>query len=108
MADTLHSVAGQLGTSTADIIDAVPSSTTETAIGILISNVNGSSSDVTVDLSITKSGGTLRNILNDVSLPFGTTIQIDIKIVLETGDILQGLCSDASSADYIVSFLRQT
>ena len=60
MADTLHSVAGQLGTSTADIIDAVPSSTTETAIGILISNVNASSSDVTVDLSITKSGGYIK------------------------------------------------
>ena len=108
MPDTLHSVAGQLGTSTADIIDAVPSSTTETAIGILISKVNASSADVTVDLSITKSGGSLRNILNDVSLPFGTTIQIDSKIVLETGDILQGLCSTASSADYTVSFLRQT
>tara|TARA_R110002012_G_scaffold6648_2_gene31751 strand:- start:1188 stop:1514 length:327 start_codon:yes stop_codon:yes gene_type:complete len=108
MADTLHSVSGQLGTSTADIIDAVPSSTTETAIGILVSNVNSSSADVTIDLSVTKSGGTLRHILNDVSLPFGTTIKLDSKIVLETGDKLQGLCSSASSADYNVSFLRQT
>ena len=108
MADTLHSVSGQLGTSTADIIDAVPSSTTETAIGVLISNVNSSSADVTVDLSVTKSGGTLRHVLNNVSLPFGTTIVVDSKIVLETGDKLQGLCSSASSADYNVSFLRQT
>jgi hypothetical protein len=108
MADTLHSVSGQLGTSTADIIDAVPSSTTETAIGILVSNVNSSSADVTIDLSVIKSGGTLRHILNDVSLPFGTTIKLDSKIVLETGDKLQGLCSAASSADYNVSFLRQT
>ena len=100
MADTLHSVQGVLGTSTADIIDAVPSSTTETVIGILVSNVNGSSSDVTIDLSVTKSGGSLRHILNDVSLPFGTTIEITTKISLETGDILQGLCSAASSAEY--------
>lgn len=108
MADTLHSVQGVLGTSTADIVDAVPSSTTETCIGILVSNVSGSSADVTIDLSVIKSGGTLRHVLNNVSLPFGTTIEIQTKIVLETGDKLQGLCSAASSGEYNVSFLRQT
>jgi hypothetical protein len=56
---------------------------------------------------VTKSGGSLRHILNDVSLPFGTTIEITTKISLETGDVLQGLCSAASSAEYNVSFLRQ-
>ena len=108
MADTLHSVQGVLGTSAGDIVDAVPSATTETVIGITLANVSGSSADVTVDLSVTKSGGTLRHILNDVSLPFGTTIVLDNKITLETGDKLQGLCSSASSAEYNVSFLRQT
>ena len=108
MADTLHSVQGVLGTSAGDIVDAVPSSTTETVIGILVSNVNSSSADVTIDLSVTKSGGSLRHILNNVSLPFGTTIDIQTKITLETGDKLQGLCSAASSAEYNVSFLRQT
>ena len=108
MADTLHSVQGILGTSAGDIVDAVPSSTTETVIGILVSNVSSSSADVTIDLSVTKSGGTLRHILNNVSLPFGTTIEIQTKITLETGDKLQGLCSAASSAEYNVSFLRQT
>ena len=108
MADTLHSVQGVLGTSTADIVDAVAASTTETVIGILVSNVSASSADVTIDLSVIKSGGTLRHILNNVSLPFGTTIDITTKITLETGDILQGLFSAASSAEYNVSFLRQT
>lgn len=107
MADTLHSVQGVLGTSTADIIDAVPASTTETVIGILVSNVSGSSADVTIDLSVTKASGTLRHILNNVSLPFGTTIEITTKVSLETGDKMQGLCSAASSAEYNVSFLRQ-
>ena len=107
MADTLHSVQGVLGTSAADIIDAVPASTTETVIGILVSNVSGTSSDVTIDLSVTKSGGSLTHILNDVSLPFGTTIEITTKISLEEGDVLQGLCSATSSAEYNVSFLRQ-
>ena len=108
MADTLHSVQGVLGTSTADIVDAVAASTTETVIGILVSNVSASSADVTIDLSVIKSGGTLRHVLNNVSLPFGTTIEITTKIVLETGDKLQGLCSAASSAEYNVSFLKQT
>ena len=108
MADTLHSGQGVLGTSAGDIIDAVPSSTTETAIGILLSNVSSSSADVTVDLSVTKSGGSLRHILNNVSLPFGTTIEIQTKIALETGDKLQGLCSAASSCEFNVTFLRQT
>ena len=57
MADTLHSVQGVLGTSAGDIVDAVPSSTTETVIGILVSNVSSTSADVTIDLSVTKSGG---------------------------------------------------
>ena len=108
MADTLHSVQGVLGTSTADIVDAVPSSTTETVIGVLVSNVSSSSADVTIDLSVIKSGGTLRHVLNNISLPFGTTIEMTTKVVLETGDKLQGLCSSATSAEYNVSFLRQT
>jgi|TARA_B100000575_G_C23141070_1_gene664035 hypothetical protein len=108
MADTLHSATGVLGTSATDIIDAVPSSTTETSIGILLANVNSSSQDVTVDLSLTKSGGTLRHLLNNVTLPAGATIELNTKITCETGDVLQGLCSSASSAEFTCTFLRQT
>ncbi len=108
MADTLHSVQGVLGTGSTAILDAVASSTTETVIGLSLSNISGSSADVTVDLSITKSGGSLRKILNDVSLPFGTTITIDTKFVLETADTLQGLASASSSVDFNLSYLKQT
>ena len=107
MADTLHSVQGVLGLTTGDVMPAVAAATTETVIGILVSNVSGTSADVTIDLSVIKSGGTLTHILNDVSLPFGTTIEITTKITLETGDKLQGLCSAATSAEYNVSFLKQ-
>ena len=54
MADTLHSEQGVLGTGSTAILDAVASSTTETVIGLTLSNISGSSADVTVDLSITK------------------------------------------------------
>lgn len=108
MADTLHSEQGVLGTGSTAILDAVASSTTETVIGIYLANISGSSADVTVDLSVTKSGGSLRKILNDVSLPFGATIEMNTKIVLEAGDTLQGLASAASSVDFNIAYLKQT
>ena len=108
MADTLHSEQGVLGTGSTAILDAVAASTTETVIGLTLSNISGSSADVTVDLSITKSGGSLRKILNDVSLPFGTTITMSTKLVLETGDTMQGLASAASSVDFNLAYLKQT
>ena len=108
MAATLHSVQGVLGTGSTAILAAVASSTTETVIGLTLSNISGSSADVTVDLSITKSGGSLRKVLNDVSLPFGTTITMSTKMVLETGDTMQGLASSASSVDFNLAYLKQT
>lgn len=109
MADTLHSEKGTLGTSNADLIDAVPSATTETVIGMLFANVNSSGADVTIDVEVVKSGGSVHpHILNDITVPFGTTLRVDTKVVLETGDSLRGLCSTASSIDFVVSYLRQT
>jgi hypothetical protein len=91
MADTLHSEKGTLGTSNSDLIDAVPSSTTETVIEVV------------------KSGGSVHpHILNDITLPFGTSLKVDTKIVLEAGDSLRGLSNTASSVDFVVSYLRQT
>jgi len=107
MADTLHSVQGVLGATSTPILDAVAASTTETVIGLSLSNISGTSADVTVDLSITKSGGSLRKILNDVSLPFGTTITIDTKFVLEPSDTMEGLASATSSVDFNVAYLKQ-
>ena len=48
MADVLEGVVGTLGTSNADLLDAVGSSTTETIIGMSFANVNSSSQDVTI------------------------------------------------------------
>ena len=107
MADTLHSEQGVLAATSTPILDAVAASTTETVIGLSLSNISGTSADVTVDLSITKQGGSLRKILNDVSLPFGTTITIDTKFVLEHNDTMQGLASAASSVDFNVAYLKQ-
>ena len=109
MADVLEGVVGTLGTSNADLLDAVGSSTTETIIGMSFANVNSSSQDVTVDLEVVKSGGSVHpHILNDITLPFGTSLKLDTKIVLETGDSLRGLSNTASSVDFVVSYLKQT
>ena len=109
MSDTLHSEKGTLGTSNSDLLDAVASSTTETVIGIILANVNSSSQDVTVDLEVVKSGGSVHpHILNDITLPFGTSLKLYTKILLETGDCLRGLSNTASSVDFVVSYLKQT
>ena len=97
MADVLEGVVGTLGTSNADLLDAVGSSTTETIIGMSFANVNSSSQDVTIDIEIVKSGGsTTPHLLNDVTVPAGTTLVWETKVVLTTGDKIQGLCSAAS------------
>ena len=67
------------------IFSLLKTTSEETVIGILVSNVNSSSADVTIDLSVTKSGGSLRHILNNVSLPFGTTIEITTKVCIVIG-----------------------
>ena len=109
MSDTLHSEKGTLGTSNSDLLDAVASSTTETVIGIILANVNSSSQDVTIDIEIVKSGGsTTPHLLNDVTVPAGTTLVWETKVVLTTGDKIQGLCSSASSIDFTINYLKQT
>ena len=109
MADVLEGVVGTLGTSNADLLDAVGSSTTETIIGMSFSNVNSSSADVTIDIEVVKSGGsTTPHLLNDVTVPAGTTLVWETKVVLTTGDKIQGLCSAASSIDFTINYLKQT
>ena len=109
MADVLEGVVGTLGSSNADLLNAVASSTTETIIGMTFSNVSASSADVTIDIEIVKSGGSVTpHLLNDVSIPFGTTLVWQTKVVLTTGDKIQGLCSAASSVDFTINYLEQT
>ena len=72
-------------------------------------NVNSSSADVTIDIEIVKSGGsTTPHLLNDVTVPAGTTLVWETKVVLTTGDKIQGLCSSASSIDFTINYLKQT
>ena len=109
MADVLEGVVGTLTTSNADLLDAVGSSTTETIIGMSFANVNASSQDVTIDIEIVKSGGSVTpHLLNDVTVPAGTTLVLTTKVVLTTGDKIQGLCNTASSIDFTINYLKQT
>ena len=74
-----------------------------------LANVNSSSQDVTIDIEIVKSGGsTTPHLLNDVTVPAGTTLVWETKVVLTTGDKIQGLCSAASSIDFTINYLKQT
>jgi len=109
MADVLEGVVGTLTASNTDLLDAVAASTTETIIRMTFSNVSSSSADVTIDIEVVKSGGSVTpHLLNDISIPFGTTLVWQTKVVLTTGDKIQGLCSAASSVDFTINYLKQT
>ena len=99
------------------VMYTVASSTTTVVLGLVLANIHTTAITAEVELvSTTSNRGGANNVANgtsmlvkDVSIPQGSSLEIltGSKVVLETGDKMQGLCSAASSAEYNVSFLRQ-
>lgn len=86
----------------------VASSTTETVIGMTVSNVTGSAVNVTVTYN---DGANDTRIVKDAPVPTGgalTPIGGDQKIVLEVGDSIKVSSNTASSVDAVMSVLEQT
>jgi hypothetical protein len=86
----------------------VAGGTTETCIGMTVSNVSGSSVNVTVTYN---DGSSDTNIVKNAPLPSGGSlvpIGGDQKIVLTTGDSIKVSSNTASSIDAIISVLQQT
>tara|TARA_Y100001938_G_C8059616_1_gene416415 strand:- start:287 stop:619 length:333 start_codon:yes stop_codon:yes gene_type:complete len=86
----------------------VASSTTETIIGMTVSNVTGSAVNVTVTYN---DGANDTNIVKNAPIPTGgalTPIGGDQKIVLEVGDSIKVSSNTASSLDAVMSVLEQT
>ena len=86
----------------------VAGGTTETCIGMTVSNVSGSSVNVTVTYN---DGSSDTNIVKNAPLPSGgalVPIGGDQKIVLTTGDSIKVSSNTASSIDAIISVLQQT
>ena len=86
----------------------VASSTTETVIGLTVSNVTASAVNVTVAYN---DGANDTRIVLNAPVPAGgalTPIGGDQKIVLTTGDSIKVSSNTASSIDAVMSVLQQT
>ncbi len=86
----------------------VGGSTTETCIGLTVSNILGASVSVTVTYN---DGSNDTNIIKNAPLPSGSSlvpIGGDQKIVLTTGDSIKVSANTASSIDAVMSVLQQT
>ena len=101
---------------TAETLYTVAGSTTTIVNSLVIANIH--TADVTIDVklvSTTANRGNANNtsnttsfLLNDVSVPTGTSIDVLHKQVLETGDVLQVSCSTADKVSVTLSVLELT
>ena len=109
MANTFKNGYVDLTTSNADIVPAVASSTTTIVLTLRCTNVDGSN-DATVDVEIVDRSSGAAYIAKTLSVPADTTVELagTSKLVLETGDKIQGLASAASDVEVFVSYLEIT
>ena len=102
MAQDFESTATQITNSETALLTA---NSDDAIIGLRLTNILSSS--VTVDVYIDKGGaGTDRYIAKTLSIPPATSVELiqgGAKIVLQSGDVLYGLASAASSIDAFVS-----
>tara|TARA_R110002020_G_scaffold22561_2_gene76180 strand:+ start:1804 stop:2154 length:351 start_codon:yes stop_codon:yes gene_type:complete len=116
MANTFRVITNVMPASadTADAIYTVPSSTTAVVNSMVIANVH--TADVTVDVEVQSdtsgAGRTATNgnvtLLNGVSIPVNTTLEILHKLVLEATDVLLVDCSTTNGAAVTLSYLEIT
>ena len=99
-----------LTTSNQDIVPAVAASTETIVITLRATNVDGTN-DATVRVEVVKaSSGGNAFIAYDLAVPADTTVELagTSKLVLEAGDKIQGLASDASDVEVFLSWLHIT
>jgi hypothetical protein len=96
-----------IGVSTVGIY-TVPSSTTTTIIGLTLANTSGGS--INVGVGITRSGADNVNIIKNVPIPQGSTLEVmqGNKIIMETTDTLTVVSDTNSSLDASASILEMT
>lgn len=86
-----------------------PAATTANVYTMYLSNISGTSADITVDISLfDDSASTAYVIGNDIDIPFGTTLVFDKSITLEPDDEIRLSCSAASSCQAVASIVEST
>ena len=110
MANTFKNEVKDLTASNQDLLAAAEVTGTGIVLTIRCTNVDGSN-DATVDVEVVKaSSGGNAYIAKELSVPADTTVELagTSKIVLETGDKIQGLASDANDVEVFLSWLHIT
>lgn len=102
-----NSVTGSIGTSTTTVYES-PSQTVATVIGVNVANVIAQNISVSV-LIVDTSTSQTRFLVKDALIIPGSSVVLvggDQKLVLEAGDLLRVVSSQAVSADVVVSVLE--
>jgi hypothetical protein len=102
-----NSVTGSIGTSNTKVYE-VPSSTVATVIGLNVANILNT--NISVDITITDISATqTKHLLKNGLITEGGSLVVvggEQKIVLESGDYISVVSTQATSADVIVSVLE--
>ena len=93
---------------TTDNVYVVPAATTTVVIGVTLANVSGQS--INVGIGITRSATDDVNILKDIPLPQGSSIEFmqGNKVVLEATDTLTALSDLNNSLDVALTIMEIT
>ena len=85
-----------------------PTSTTAIILGLAITNKTDAGNAATVDFVDTSDSSAVRKLLNEVSIPANTTLEVSgQKYVLEATDILK-IQGTASSLDAVLGLMQIT
>lgn len=98
-------VTASVGASQTPITDTVSAGTTHTLIGVSLANTT--TSNITADVILNKSGGSAYMVKGAI-VPVGGALVVvggDQKLVLEAGDNVGVVSSAATSIDAVVSYL---
>lgn len=109
MANTFKNKTLDGGTSYADLIPAVASSTTVVVLSMRATNVDGSSS-ADIDVQFVDSDGSTDSMLaSTIPVPADSSLELVAgKLVLETGDKIQAKASATGDIEFFVSYLEIT
>jgi len=109
MAETFKSVTLDAGLTMSDLIPTVAADTQVIVISCRATNVDGSA-DATVDVEVTDGASKNAYVAYTMTVPADSSLELagTSKLVLQTGDKLQGLASATGDIEFFVSYLEIT
>lgn len=109
MANTFKSLTLDAVTTMSDLVPTVASGSTVIVLSCRATNVDGTA-DATVQVELTDGASKNGFLAYDITVPANSSLEIAgvTKIVLQTGDKLQGLASVDGDIEFVISYLEIT